>query len=216
MKKVLCSFLCLLLSLFFCLSLVSCSRPPKLEDVRDRVIELIEASYEINDLLLGKGLPVYDRNDETYAYLYDPYLSPLHSNLLPTYDVVTPDSPYQTIQSIKDAASRVYSADLLSPLFVTAFDGHVLTGLDGKTVSSDPTFAEDENALYQSVFRENHLTAGKRIFDYSSMKITRPGSKSAFFVTLNSYPESDPSAVSPSRLRFVLQNGSWYLDSLTV
>ena len=62
MKKFICFFLCLITILATC---TSCSRPPKIEDIEARLGELIEASYEVNDLLFGEG-------PDTYERVYDP------------------------------------------------------------------------------------------------------------------------------------------------
>lgn len=39
----------------------SCSAPPDYEEVRERVEQLIEDSYVVNDIVWGKGLPTYER-----------------------------------------------------------------------------------------------------------------------------------------------------------
>lgn len=39
----------------------SCSAPPEYSEIRERVEELIEASFDINDIVWGKGLPTYKR-----------------------------------------------------------------------------------------------------------------------------------------------------------
>lgn len=39
----------------------SCSAPPEYEEIRSRVEELIEASFDVNDVVWGEGLPTYDR-----------------------------------------------------------------------------------------------------------------------------------------------------------
>lgn len=62
MKKtfVLILCLCLLLPLT-----VSCSRPPEYAEIEGRLRELVETSYQVNQLLFGEGLPTYER-------VYDP------------------------------------------------------------------------------------------------------------------------------------------------
>lgn len=68
MKK----FFLFILSLTMLLPLASCgTKPPELETVRDEFISLIAASFEINDIFFGEGLPVYDRNTTTGAGIYD-------------------------------------------------------------------------------------------------------------------------------------------------
>ena len=55
----------LILALVILISLVlvirSCSLPPKYEDIEKRFKELMEASYGVNVILFGDGLPVYER-----------------------------------------------------------------------------------------------------------------------------------------------------------
>ena len=46
--------------------LVYSATVPKTEDVYDRVVELIEASYELNTVFYGAGLPVH-KTDSAYA-----------------------------------------------------------------------------------------------------------------------------------------------------
>lgn len=62
MKKI----LALILSVFLLIPcLFSCSRPPEYAEIEGRFKELVEASYEINQLFFGEGLPTYER-------VYDP------------------------------------------------------------------------------------------------------------------------------------------------
>ena len=65
MKKIVCLILCLLTVMA---AFTSCSRKPDIEDIRGRLKELIEASYEVNELLFGEGPATYER-------IYDPKAS---------------------------------------------------------------------------------------------------------------------------------------------
>lgn len=58
MKKIFITLLCLILAV---MSLTSCGRPPEYAEVEQRFIELIEASYDLNEILFGKGLPTYEK-----------------------------------------------------------------------------------------------------------------------------------------------------------
>jgi len=62
MKKILLILLCLTL-LIPCFA--SCSKPPELIEIQDRLAELIEASAGVNEIIFGEGLPTYER-------VYDP------------------------------------------------------------------------------------------------------------------------------------------------
>jgi len=61
MKKIISLFLAVLLLM---LSVTSCGRKPKMEEIKPRMIELIEASYEINDIFFGEGLDRVDFEEE--------------------------------------------------------------------------------------------------------------------------------------------------------
>lgn len=66
MKKRLLTFFALTAVLITsALSLASCSKPPEYAEIEARFIELVEASYGINRVLFGEGLPTYER-------VYDP------------------------------------------------------------------------------------------------------------------------------------------------
>ncbi len=58
MKKLIALLLC---AVMLALSLTSCGKPPEFSDIEGRLRELIEASYEINEIFFGEGLPVYER-----------------------------------------------------------------------------------------------------------------------------------------------------------
>lgn len=192
----------------------SCNRAPKIEEVREELISLIEASYEINTIFFGAGLPVYDRNDVIYSDLYNVYASTQYVN---SYDVVSLHAKYTSINQIKAAASLVYSPEVLEEnLFVNAFVGYALTDATGQFSSSPALFVEDGNYLYQSRTHENRLPNGQKIFDYSTMKISRPSNREAIYVTLSCFYASDPSNLLSARLRFVQTSAGWRLDSFTV
>ena len=61
MKKIFITLICIILTV---LSITSCSRPPEYSDIEDRFRELIEASYDVNEVLFGKGLPTYEKHYE--------------------------------------------------------------------------------------------------------------------------------------------------------
>lgn len=79
MKKIIALLLCLLLVVP---SFSACGRVPEFSELEARLRELIDASYEINDILFGEGLAVYEhvfdpkssteilRDDETGKMIY--------------------------------------------------------------------------------------------------------------------------------------------------
>ncbi len=185
-------------------------RAPKVVDVYDRVVELVETSHEVNNLFYGSGLPVY-RTDSVYAELTQMYYG---FNNKDTYEIVDHRSKYVSSAQIKDAAEQVYSKEYLEKvLYPSAFDGYVI-GTQGGSAISRAKYLEDEEWIYQLIGDKNYLK-GKRIYDYSTMKIAYPSGSKAFYVTMDSWMEHSPEKVEEIRLRIVLQDGQWYLDSFT-
>ena len=58
MKKLIAFLLCVMM---LTVSLTSCRKPPEFSEIEARLAELIEASYEINEIFFGSGLPTYER-----------------------------------------------------------------------------------------------------------------------------------------------------------
>ena len=213
----------LLLVVCLLLCLPSCARPPKADDLRADVVALVEASYEINEVFLGAGLPVLDRNEPAYADLYAYYAS----STVNTYDIVdTSHAKFTSIDAIKAAASRVYSPELLETnLYQAAFTGYVV-----ETAAVEARFVEDGTYLYQArepaagiapevaaLLSRRDLLAGRmRVYDFSTLRVVRPSTPRAVFVTMNSWYVDRPETVEVKRLRLVLTPSGWRLDSFTV
>ena len=75
---------CLLIAITLGVLWAALWRAPHVDDIYDRVVELIESSYEINTVFLGAGLPVYP-NDSKYAELNHLYFD----NQYDDYEIVT-------------------------------------------------------------------------------------------------------------------------------
>lgn len=213
-KRIIAISLAVCLLVGACVVFFTCSmrRGPKVEDIYDRVVELVEDSYELNTVFYGVGLPVY-QTDSAYAqfsYLY--YGFPYAGE----YELVKEFSMFSSVDEIKYAAEKVYSkAYLEEVLYPTAFDGYAISdGIGGAAIAGSRYLEEDEG-FYMAVDGENYLT-GMRIYDYSTMKVVSPSRADACYVEMDSWLEDAPEAVTTVRLRLVLQDdGLWYLDSFT-
>lgn len=193
---------CILLWYFF-------FSPPKLEDVYDRVVELVEESQEINTVFYGPGLPVHDINGD-YANFTHMYFDFQYKG---SYEIVTDQAKFISVMAIQNKAEQIYSRDYLeNVLYPFAFTGYAVDNVGGNI--SVARYLEDEAWIYQAVSGENYLK-GTRVYDYSTMKIAYPGNAKAFYVTMDSWLESSPEKIERVRLRIVLQDGQWYLDSFT-
>ncbi len=209
MKKVkLTSFFAALLVLSSLLCTTSCSSrhgpPPKLESVYDRLVEVIEASHDVNVLLFGEGLPVYARDDAEDELIHRYYGVADNGR-----EYVTPYAKYATIDDMKAAVSEVYGSDYRESLFASTFTGFADSGISGNLPAR---YSEDEHSLYQNKYVEP-LVRGVRTYDYASMKIM-DGSYDTFIrVSVRSYSEDQPGVWTTDHLSFVYENGNWYLDS---
>jgi hypothetical protein len=98
----------LLVVLITALSLFSCGAP-KLDDVKDTFIELIEKSLEINEILFGEGLSVYEplRFDEEREVYYAIYTTKDNGKLCAYYDKEA--KVYRVLRFGEEGEGAVYS-----------------------------------------------------------------------------------------------------------
>ena len=188
-------------------------RAPKTEDIYDRVVELVEASYELNTVFFGAGLPVY-ATDSEYADINHIYFDFEHKG---NYELVTNYTKFASDQAIRDAAEKVYSkAYLEDVIYNNAFVGYAINDGTGKPAYSSARYLDDGEWLYQSTSGTDYIPDGMRIYDYSTMKVVAPSNAKTCYVEIDSYLPSEPSNILRARLRLVMQDdGQWYLDIFT-
>ena len=212
-KRILTLFLTVCVLLGAAAAFTGCSKPPKVEEIYDRVVELIEASYELNTVFYGAGLPVYDVDgvyaDYTHMYYGFEYAG--------QYEIVSDFTKFMSVDEIKQAAEKVYSTAYLEDvLYPSAFDGYAIEDGAGDAEFSYARYLEDGAWIYRSVYDEDYLKGNTRVYDYSTMKIVSPSNDEACYVSIESYLLSSPDVVKEERIRLVLQeDGQWYLDSFT-
>lgn len=201
MKKI-----SLILSLvFIVLSLSACAgQPPALEEFKPIVTELIEASYEINDIFFGDGLPAIERGSE-FAEENHVYYMDEGGN----YDYVTEDCPYQTTDEIKAAAEKVYSDAYLASIYETMFIGVA----DENAGMLYARYLDTDEGLKKSNVHKA-IVEKKRIYDYDTMTIVKPSGQSYANVEFDTHLEGE-SEILRVRLTLVKEDGEWRLDSPT-
>ena len=207
MKRTLSLLLALLTLCGAVVGLASCSAAapaPELEEVYDRIVEVVEASHEVNVLLFGAGLPVYPRGDAEDQLIHRYYGVNDDGR-----EFVTPYSKYKTIVEMQAAISAVYSTEYRESLFETLFTGYADGGM---SVVMPARFQEDERYLYQSLYVDP-LVKGVRVYDYASMEIVEHSHSTYMRVAIPSYTDSKPDEWVTVYLSFVYENGDWYLDS---
>ncbi|MBQ8432098.1 MAG: hypothetical protein IJX28_04355 [Clostridia bacterium] len=187
-------------------------RAPKLSTIYDRVVELVEASHEVNTVFFGAGLPAYAA-DSVYAEYSQMYYDFEQKGL---YEHVTESSKFISVAQIKEAAEKVYSkAYLEDVLYPMAFTGYAIDNGIGGAQFAYARYYENETWIYQSTKAENYISGGMRVYDYSTMKIAYPSNSNACYVTMDTWLEDQPEQILKVQLRLVLQDGEWYLDSFT-
>ncbi len=296
-KRILALVLTVLMLAVSTAALGGCSKPPEYSEIEGRFRELVEASYEINKVLFGEGLPtderVYDPWNEMETYerknadgtpliqndrqLYGYYCmfeedilayrdgalaqtvylklertpreneTPVYANTEegryyyscdytpPTgiryyddndpdgYDYVSADSEYISIDAIKEAAERVYSKDYLENsvyefLFtgvVSADESSNLDSLSARYIEYSDTESGDSTPLLMKSNTQKPLVEETRIFDFSTARVVKPGSKKLVNIEVETYLESTPSERLTVRVSMALVDGVWYLDSPT-
>ncbi len=189
------------------------SRAPSVEQIYDRVVELVEASYELNTVIYGKGLPVY-AEDSLYAEFSHLYYDFSYAG---EYEMIKEYSKFMTVNEIKEAAEQVYSTALLeSAVYPMCFDGYVTDDGIGGSIFLYSRYLENGNWLYQSIDSQDYYRH-VRVYDYATMRIIAPSTAKACFVEMRSWYEDSPDEVSTDTIRLVKQDdGKWYLDSFTV
>ena len=204
-KRIFSLLMAALLAFTLISSVTSCaSKPPELELVYDRLVELIEASHEINVVMFGAGLPVYPRDTDEEALLHR-YFGFYQDGR----EFVTGYSKFGNIEAIKAAASKVYSEDYCNSLFESLFTGYASDVIAGSILPA--RYSEDEVRMYQNS-NVTPLVTGTRVYDYATMRIVSPSRGDYLIVEINSYAENKPDEWVTIDIPFVFENGNWYLD----
>ncbi len=193
--------------LLLALSSVSCSRrgpAPKVEDVYDRIVEVLEASHEVNVLMFGVGLPIYPRGDAEDELIHR-YYGVTDNGM----EYVTPYAKFATTEEMQRAIAEVYSEDYRESMFQSLFTGYTDAEI---SVSMPARYNWDERALYQNVHVQP-LVTGMRVYDYAKMEILDGSYDTCIRIAIPSYSENTPDEWTTIRLTFVYENGNWYLDS---
>ena len=201
------------LMLLPCLLLGGCAgRRPKLDDIYDRVVFLVEASYELNVVFYGEGLPYYDRNLPIYASLYSDYETQQYTR---THNVVSSQAKYLSIEEIKYAAELVYTKELLEQtVYPAAFDG-LMVASGGKSEYSPARYIQSNEDLY-ILNKEPTYNIKPLVYDYSTMKIINPSNGKSVLISITVWEEGKPESAYQTQIKLAKVDGIWYLDKLTV
>ncbi len=140
--------------------LTSCGVKYEESEITSAAAELIEASYEINTIYFGSGLPGVKSDDE----------------ILKHYEIAE-DSPYRTEQEIKTATLAVYTEDYCEYLFEKAFSGFSVSLGDEDSVDSeeiiDARYVEYAGRLVILPIDEDEIMKLDRTYDTANIKVVK-------------------------------------------
>lgn len=212
-KKIIAGFLAVvILAVGGVLVFQSCMAP-RIEEIYDRMVYLLESSQEVNALIYGCGLPVWEDDSEYVEFMHVYYdLAPARN-----YEIVMPNAKYFSIQQMKEAIEKIYSKEYFDEVLNPAvFDGIAISDNIGGSVIGVARYYEEGMYLWQTKeFRVKPYT-GMRIYDYSTMKVRSLGKKDRCVVTVDSWLEDSPEKVEKVEILIARENGQWYLDNFVV
>ncbi len=150
----------------------------------------------------------YTEPDTGFVYDED---APLH------YDYVKVESPFQTAESIKELAERVYTGNYLEPLYVMLFDGY---RTDDSIIYARYIISDDGRFMKYNLFTP--YFDKQTTYDLSSMKIVSPSRADSVNVEITAYGtyidyEKLEKATGEFKrvLKFVKTDAGWRLDTPT-
>ncbi len=182
------------------LSFSACGKTYSEDEIRSAAAELIEASYEINEIFFGEGLPsVEPEGTDMMKYL-----------------LIAEDSPYHTEEEIKSAALNVYSEDYCELLFERAFSGFSLDegdedGLDTTKIVG-ARFVTYNDELVILPLEEDDIMKLDRTYDTENITVTKQKSGTVILSVPSFIDGKASDNVSITMIR--TENG-WRLDSPT-
>ena len=182
---------------------------PEIEDIYDRMVYLIESSHEVNTLIYGCGLPVWEDDSEYVEFMHVYYgLDPARD-----YEIVMPNAKYLSVNQMKEEIEKIYSKEYLDEvIYRSIFDGYAIEDGIGGSVVGVARYYEEGNYLWQSKDFKTFYT-GMRVYDYSTMQIRSLGKADRCVVTIDSWLEDTPDQIETVEILITLQDGEWYLDN---
>lgn len=179
-------------------ALFSCGAKYEDAEIISAASELIEASYEINVIYFGSGLPTVPSDDTVLK----------HSE-------IAEDSPYRTKSEIMDATLAVYTEEYSEYLFEKAFTGFSVSfdedSVDGDTVI-DARYVEYGGRLVVLPIDEQDVLKLDRTYDTTGIKVVRQRGDKAT-VSVPSFVKAVPD--DEVELTLVKTDDGWRLDTPT-
>ena len=204
MKKILAALTAALLLV----SLAACGGRSGMseEEMRETFRTLVEASYELNDIYYGVGLP-FVHDEDAMAFLAG--VAADTDGYKFSYMPVAEDASYKTEADIRAATSAVFSPDLCSHLFVLGFEG--LSTENDERVAFARYIEQNGTLTVRIDLAEEALKLG-RTYDFSTMKVQleeKDRVRAQFASLVDGVPSQNV------RITIIKTADGWRLDSPT-
>lgn len=192
MKKLGIVILCFIMVL----SLAACAPAHKEEDVIAAAKDLIEKSYEVNEIYYGKGLPSTGESS---------------IGLTSQYSMVDPSCGYSTIDQLKELAAKVYSSDYCEHLYTIAFEG-ISNPEDEESVSFARYIVDFSDTLTVSNDAAKNGIDLNRTYDFSTIIVEKIARNKAI-ISIQSLVDGEEDKVL--KINLVFENDQWRLNTPT-
>ena len=208
-KKLIAASLAIVILVVSGVLLFQHNNAPKVEDVYDRMVYLIEASQEVNAIIYGCGVPVWEDDSEYVEFMHVYYgLDPARD-----YEIVMPNAKYLSVQQMKEAIEEIYTKEYLDEvIYRSIFDGYAIENGAGGAVVGVARYYEEGAYLWQSKDFKTYYT-GMRVYDYSTMQVRSLGKTDRCVITVDSWLEDTPDQIETVEILIARQDGEWYLDN---
>ena len=204
-KKIIVSVILLMLIAVSVISVSGCTKKISEEEAIAKVSELVLASYDINVVVYGEGLPTIEIEEEKNSL----------------YATVAENEKFNSTEDIKKEIERLYSSNIASAMIATALEGvhgevsgtivyaRYIDGRYGLSMLKDDIALKGEVDVggEKEEFEHKHMTVLR--YNPETIEITKISRR---FVEAN-ITSQDGSVVTPVVL--ILENGEWKLDSPT-
>lgn len=181
-------------------SLFSCGVTYDESEIKAAAAELIEASYDINVIYFGEGLPTAETPDDYVMKHLE----------------IAEDSPYHTEEEIKEATLAVYSESYSNFLFEKAFSGFSVDLGDEDSVDSaeiiDARYVEYGGRLVVLPIDEEDVMKLDRTYDTDKIEVIKQRNGN---VTIRVPSYVDGKAEGDVTLTVVKTDAGWRLDTPT-
>ncbi len=187
--------------------LASCGSGMSKDEMTETYRTLVEASYEVNEIYYGGGLP-FRQNEAVMAQLAG--VAEGTQGFKVSYMPVDEAARYQSEKEIRAAAAAVYSPSMCEHLYILGFEG--LRDADSDTLVSFARYIEQDGVLTVRIdLAEEALPMG-RTYDFDSMLVIAD-EKDRVRAEFQSYMNGAPS--DKVKITLIRTEDGWRLDSPT-